>query len=279
MQLTFFGVRGSIPSPGPEYVRYGGNTACAHIVLNDGTDIILDAGTGIKNLGHELLKKHTDIHLLLSHNHWDHIQGFPFFLPIYQQGRKIIITPGVTDADEPDAVLKQMSGSVFPVDYKTLQSDVKVNIVPQGTDSWTLNSAKVSRFAMNHPGGGSAYLIEADGASIAYITDNELYPPYEKATDFQEWVTFAQNVDLLIHDAQYVKQDMPRKLGWGHSVAEETIKLAMACNAKQLALYSHDHNRTDEEIDEIVAHCEEYADIVGATVDVFGAREGQTITF
>jgi len=180
MKLTFYGVRGSVPTPGPEYVRYGGNTACVHIELNDGTDIILDAGTGIRNLGKKLLRKQDDIHLLLTHNHWDHIQGFPFFAPIYQAGRNIYITPGQTTPDTPYAILEQMSGSYFPVDYKTLPSNICIEPIPDNVSSWSVNSATITRNKMNHPGNGSAFLIEADNARVAYITDNELYPPYKR---------------------------------------------------------------------------------------------------
>ncbi|MCC2618185.1 MBL fold metallo-hydrolase [Aestuariibacter halophilus] len=279
MQLTFYGVRGSIPAPGPEFVKYGGNTACVHILLDDDTDIILDAGTGIKKLGQQLMQHQRDIHLLLTHNHWDHIQGFPFFSPIYQPGRNIYITPGLTTYDENDAVLQQMTGSYFPVHYTSLQSNIELVTIDGDKDVWQIGSATISRHAMNHPGSGSAYVIEADGAKIAYITDNELYPPYRKQSDFLDWVKFAQDADLVIHDAQYLVSDMPAKSGWGHSIAEEAVKLGMACNAKQLALYSHDHIRTDDDIAAIEQHCQEVIDIAQAPLTLFAAREGMTLTF
>jgi phosphoribosyl 1,2-cyclic phosphodiesterase len=277
MKLTFYGVRGSIPTPGKEYAKYGGNTACVHVELNDGTDIILDAGTGIKNLGTKLADKTSDIHLLLTHNHWDHIQGFPFFTPIYQAGRVIHITPGKTTLDEPNAVLTQMSGSVFPVNYQSLASDIRLNKIPANINQWTIGSACITRHPMNHPGGGSSFVIEADGTKLAYITDNELYPPYKKESDFLEWVKFASQADLIIHDAQYMLSDMPAKSGWGHSVAEETVKLGMASRAKRLALYSHDHTRTDVEIEQVVAHCHSVIEAVESDLELFASREGLTV--
>lgn len=279
MRLTFYGVRGSIPAPGPQYVKYGGNTACVHIELNNGTDIILDAGTGIKNLGQKLIGKSDDIHLLLTHNHWDHIQGFPFFAPIYQPNRNIFITPGLTSLDENDAVLTQMSGSRFPVDYKTLQSNIQLTAQPKETLKWALNGATIKRHRMNHPGSGSSYVIEADGAKIAYVTDNELYPPYKKQTDFLAWVEFCMGADIVIHDAQYMLSDMPAKSGWGHSVAEEAVKLALASRAKRLALYSHDHIRTDEDIAAIEQHCQDVIEIAQDNLQVFAAAEGSVIDF
>ncbi|NCP64875.1 MAG: MBL fold metallo-hydrolase [Paraglaciecola sp.] len=279
MQVTFYGVRGSCPSPGPEFIKYGGNTACVHVELDDGTDIILDAGTGIKNLGQKLAKKTTDIHLLLTHNHWDHIQGFPFFTPIYQPKRNIFITPGQTNLVEHHAILEQMSGSYFPVDYKTLSSNIEIVPKPVGTDSWQLGSARISRLKMNHPGSGSSFCIEENGKKVAYITDNELYPPYKKSTDFLDWVEFARDAELIIHDAQYMLADMPHKAGWGHSVAEEAVKLAMGSRAKRMALYSHDHIRTDDEIAAIEEHCREVIEIGGADLALYAAAEGMSFTF
>lgn len=279
MKLTFFGVRGSIPSPGAEYARYGGNTACVLLELNDGTDIILDAGTGIKAVGHQLAGKDSDVNLLLSHNHWDHIQGFPFFKPIYQPNRNIIITPGNTQKTDCDAVLRQMSGTYFPVNYQSLPANIQIAAIPEDVDTWTINSATIVRRNINHPGGGSAYVIQADGAKVAYITDNELYPPYQKHTEFLEWVTFAHAADLIIHDAQYMLADMVGKSGWGHSVAEEAVKLAMACQAKRLALYSHDHIRTDDEIQAVEQHCQEVVEIAEVDLRMFAAAEGMCIDF
>jgi phosphoribosyl 1,2-cyclic phosphodiesterase len=279
MRLTFYGVRGSIPTPGADFIRYGGNTACVHIELEDGTDIVLDSGTGIRALGEKLASKTTPIHLLLSHNHWDHIQGFPFFVPIYQDGREINIFPGQTLLDEPDQILRQMEGSVFPVPREALKANISIEKLPDTQDKFTIGNAVIKRLRMNHPGKGSAYCIEADGCKIAYITDNELYPPYKKETDFLEFVMFALDADLLIHDAQYMLSDMPAKTGWGHSVAEEAVKLAMACNAKQLALYSHDPERTDKDIDEVVAHCNEYVTIAESTLKIIASSEGQTLDF
>ncbi|KXI28564.1 MBL fold metallo-hydrolase [Paraglaciecola hydrolytica] len=277
MQVTFYGVRGSCPSPGAEFVKYGGNTACVHVELDDGTDIILDAGTGIKNLGQKLIKKTNDIHLLLTHNHWDHIQGFPFFAPIYQPERNIFITPGQTTLAEDDAILRQMGASYFPVDYTTLKANIKIVARPQGADTWTLGSARICRLRINHPGCGSSFSIEENGKKVVYITDNELYPPYKKSTEFLEWVEFSRDADLIIHDAQYMMEDMQYKRGWGHSDAEEAVKLAMASRAKQMALYSHDHIRTDEEIEKIEQHCKGIIDIVDAKLVLFAAAEGLSL--
>lgn len=277
MQVTFYGVRGSIPTPGPDTLRYGGNTACVHIELDDKTDIILDAGTGIRLLGKKLVKTTSPIHLLLTHNHWDHIQGFPFFAPIYMPDRNIFVTPGMTDIDQPDAFLQQMTASYFPVPKEAIGANVEIQ--SHSTNTWKIGSATIARLRMNHPGGGSCYTITDGKQKIAYITDNELYPPYKKNTDFMDFVYFAKDADLLIHDAQYVVQDMPAKSGWGHSVAEEAIKLALAANVRKLALYSHDPERTDAMVDEIVDHANLIINVGGGNTVAIGASEGLVISF
>ena len=277
MQVTFYGVRGSIPAPGRDFIKYGGNTACVHVKLSDGTDVILDSGTGIKVLGQKLVKDTSDLHLLLTHNHWDHIQGFPFFLPAYQPQRKIYITPGLTHPKETDAILEQMSGSFFPIGRTELQADIQFNLIPEGVNSWTLGSAVIQRKVMNHPGGGSSYVIRDNGATLAYVTDNELFPPYRVETQYDQWQAFVEGADLLIHDAQYDDADMPLKHGWGHSLIEQAVELAIASNVKTCALYSHDHTRTDDQVDEILAYSVEHVKKRKSSIKVIAAYEGLSI--
>ncbi len=275
MLVTFYGVRGSIPTPGSQFVKYGGNTACVHVQLDDGTNIVLDSGTGIRNLGKSLLKNNAPIHILLSHNHWDHIQGFPFFGPLYQAGREICITPGLTEEIRPEGILEQMKGSFFPVPREAIAANVVIQ--SYADHSWSIGEAKICRLRMNHPGGGSCYTIEYKNRKLAYITDNELYPPYKKNTDFLDFVLFSKDADLLIHDAQYVIEDMPAKSGWGHSVAEEAVKLALACNVKKLALYSHDPEREDKMVDDIVDQASFIIEVGGGSTECVGAREGMSL--
>ncbi|WP_016955161.1 MBL fold metallo-hydrolase [Catenovulum agarivorans] len=276
MWVEFFGVRGSMPAAGAEFAKYGGNTACVHVELEDGTDIILDAGTGIVKLGDELLAKGKPIHLMLTHNHWDHIQGFPFFTPAYQVKRKIVLTPGLTTPREDDAVLQQMSGTWFPIKSDELRADIELTPY-EGQDSWQVGSATVRRKSLNHPGGGSAYLIEENGYKLAYVTDNELYPPYQISTTFEEWVEFISEADLLIHDAQYIDKDMPHKHGWGHSLVDQAVELAVTAKVKQCALYSHDYTRTDEDIEHQVAHIQAMLERRKSKTHIFAAYEGMVI--
>lgn len=173
MLVTFYGVRGSIASPGPRTIKYGGNTSCVHVRLNSGNNIIFDAGTGIRELGMRMIQHDEPLLLLLSHGHWDHIQGYPFFGPIYQPGREIRVCQGVeSNAVALKAILEQMDGSNFPVHSEDLPSTITT--VQQVDDYLNQQSFKTIRKQLNHPGGGNAYRIEEDGVSVDYITDNEL---------------------------------------------------------------------------------------------------------
>lgn len=275
MQVKFYGVRGSVPSPGPHTCVYGGNTSCVEIKNDQGHQLILDSGTGIIALGDELIASSDDIHLLLTHNHWDHIQGFPFFKPIYQPNRNIHIYPGQVESQEYDAILQQMSGSNFPVKHQQLPSNITVHSSASAQPMFKVKSFNVSTKALNHPDGGTAYLIENSGVKVAYVTDNELLPPYEVATTLEQWQNFISGVDLLIHDGQFVGADLPEKLGWGHSTVEQVLELAATSGVNKLALISHDPFRTDKDLAEIELKLQSIVrDKQYKNLDVFCAKEG-----
>ncbi|MBB1328209.1 MBL fold metallo-hydrolase [Pseudoalteromonas sp. SR43-7] len=249
MKVEFFGVRGSMPSAGSNTNIFGGNTSCVYIEQNNGKDLILDSGTGIVELGTRLLETQSPINILLTHNHWDHIQGFPFFKPIYQPNRNITIVAGnVDDKKSQDAILKQMSGSYFPVCYQDLPASIKLNTDLSSQKQFTLNGFLVSTAPLNHPGGGTAYCIKADEKKIAYVTDNELNPPDKLNTSICEWVNFIEGADLLIHDAQFIDADLPLKHGWGHSTIDQVAELAIKASIKNVIIISHDPSRTDEQL-------------------------------
>ncbi|MCB1876574.1 MAG: MBL fold metallo-hydrolase [Chromatiales bacterium] len=251
MILTFYGVRGSIPAPGPETVKYGGNTSCIHIRLESGSDLILDSGTGIRQLGRHIVNQDRDLFLLLSHRHWDHIQGFPFFLPVYQPGRKICIYSGAEANDDLLSILRQMDGATFPVHARQLPSRVS-NV---GHDAMVqrlqAKGVNILTRALNHPGGGQAFRIEEEGVVVAYVTDNELDPPGTITTRYESWVEFCRGADLLIHDAQYTESDMPHKHGWGHSLISQVRRLAVDAEVRNLVMFHHDPERTDFELEQV----------------------------
>ncbi|MBO6655820.1 MAG: hypothetical protein JJ934_02935 [Pseudomonadales bacterium] len=273
MLVTFYGVRGSIAAPGPSTVKYGGNTSCVHVRLNTGINLIFDAGTGIRKLGMKMRHNDEPLLLLLSHGHWDHIQGYPFFDPIYQPGREIRVCQGV-DSNELalKAILDQMDGSNFPVAAEDLPS--KITTVQEVDEYLNQQSFRTIRKTLNHPGGGNAYRIEEDGVSIAYITDNELDPPGEPQTTYGEWVDLCQGVDLLIHDAQYIENDMPAKHGWGHSLISQVRQLAVDSQVKNLVMYHHDPERSDAELDEIAIESAKYFKSNNSMIGSYIAAEG-----
>jgi phosphoribosyl 1,2-cyclic phosphodiesterase len=250
MTLQFWGVRGSIPVPGPTTVRYGGNTACVSVDLGHNTLLVLDAGTGIHALGQDLVAKDTDIFVLLSHAHWDHIQGFPFFAPLYQPHRTVSVLPTRMGHTLWCPALEQMDGMHFPVTPEELPARVLCRM-EQGLEVFQERGCHLSWIATNHPGGGAGYCIEQAGRSIVYLTDNELEPPYEKATSFDQFAEFCWQTDVLIHDAQYLQSDLPAKHGWGHSLVQQACQLAVAAEVKHLVLFHHDPVRTDDALDAV----------------------------
>ncbi|MBU0913323.1 MAG: MBL fold metallo-hydrolase [Gammaproteobacteria bacterium] len=269
MQIKFYGTRGSIPTPGADTQRYGGNTPCVLVTSQSGQQLILDSGTGIRLLGQELMAGTSELVLLLSHNHWDHIQGFPFFAPAYQAGRQIRIIPGKTLHGENDAILKQMSGEFFPVAPQQLASTIR--ITPMTEEQWQLGDFYIQRCPLNHPGSGSAYHISADGHTLAYVTDNELFPPEQTMTSRAQWLEFVTGVDLLIHDGQYLEADMPYKLGWGHSLVSQAVVLAKEAKVKRLVIFSHDPARTDRQLDQLAQQ------FSGQQPEVLMAQEGMEL--
>ena len=249
MKITFYGVRGSIPTPGYDTYRYGGNTSCVHIETASGQDLVLDAGTGIRNLGKRLIEKDSPINIFLSHGHWDHIQGYPFFMPIYQPDRQIRVYTTAADGHEQIcALFDQIDGANFPVKATELPSQSECITENFEAELASLDIS-VRRIPINHPGGGYAYRIEEDGTCCAYITDNELDPPEKVSTTYGQWVEFCRGVDVLIHDAQYLESDMPHKHGWGHSLVSQVRQLAVDAEVGCLVMFHHDPDRTDTEID------------------------------
>jgi phosphoribosyl 1,2-cyclic phosphodiesterase len=276
MQITFHGVRGSLPSPGPETASFGGNTSCVHVRLDCGTHLIFDAGTGIRQLGNRLIEHSDPLHLLLTHSHWDHIQGFPFFAPLFQPDREIHICRSLADGDaEYNGVLEQMNGHNFPVPWDRVPS--RTGYMEDPHAFFAGHDFRFTRRTLNHPGGGNAYRISADGASMAFVTDNELDPPGAAATSWDEWVAFCQDADVLIHDAQYLPSDMPHKHGYGHSLVSQVRQLAFDANVGCLVLFHHDPDRTDLEVDRILRESEAWFETRKSRTSCLCAWEGLTL--
>ena len=289
MIARFWGVRGSIASPGRSTARYGGNTSCVSVHIAGAGILVLDAGTGIRELGKTLAGGNDQVFILLSHAHWDHVQGFPFFMPIYEVDRKIILFPTRLSPGSPCGrcqalreqrnpplicpLLDQMDGQRFPVRVEDVPSQPQC-VTEDEMRFLRQHGFEVTRIPVNHPGGAFGYKIRHNGGSLVYLTDNELEPPYPKVTRFEEFAAFAHQADVLIHDAQYLERDMPHKHGWGHSLVDQACRLAQAAEVKHLVLYHHDPDRTDAELDSIQQTAREWFVAQGSPLRCTVAFEG-----
>ncbi len=268
MNVKFYGTRGSIATPGPDTVRYGGNTLCVD-VRDSNTEVILDSGTGIRLLGNDMLKRlPIEVYLFLSHTHWDHIQGFPFFVPAYIPGNRIhIYGAEKVDTTLEDTLAGQMLYQYFPISLKQLGASIDFHDVKEGQTS-EIGELTVKNAKLNHPFPGVfAYRIEnMGGKSIVYATDTEHYDCLDSRL-----LKLAGGADVLIYDSQYTPEEYKGKLSWGHSTGQKGIEIAKAAEAKRLVLYHHDPMHTDEDIDNILETCRK---IAGRDVEVLAAYEG-----
>ncbi len=288
--VRFWGVRGSIPTPGPRTRRYGGNTSCVEVRVDD-TILIFDAGTGLRELGVQLLRgrpKDLTLHLFLSHPHWDHIQGFPFFAPAYVESTTLYVYGPRGDDKNYQLLSGQMSNAYFPVRF----SDLGANIVSRSFAGASVRAGDVTvhSFGQKHPGGSVGFRVEHDGKSIVFATDSELdqvlvNPAVVKTSPDAlrelpaDLIEAASGADLLVADAQYTDIEYAQKVGWGHPRATTVVDFAVQAGVRQLALTHHDPMHSDRDVDLMVLECQERAAAHGAELEVFGAREGVTLKY
>ena len=296
-RLKLWGVRGSIPVPGPATVRYGGNTTCVE-VRADGELIVLDAGSGIRELGlaleNEFGSRPINLSLLITHVHWDHIQGFPFFVPFYNDKNQIRIF-GYDGADfgMREILKSQMATPFFPVALYDLPGKIKI----EKLDAMEFNIGKVRirwRF-MNHPGTCVGYRLFTSKGSIAFLPDNEPYEAFKlhaaeshllspeqmrkrAGEEHTELVKFLQGSDILILDTQYTDEEYDAHVGWGHGSLSTAISLALDASVRKLILFHHDPTHDDETIDKMVETARRIAAKSERHLEVEGAREGTEMT-
>ena len=276
--VDFWGVRGSVPSPGPTTTRYGGNTSCVSITADDKI-LILDAGTGIRNLGSAIIgKPDLEIFVIVTHSHWDHIQGFPFFTPIYQPNRPVHMFPTLHKKNVVLAsLIDQMDGAHFPITPDQVPSNFNF-VTENPLEFLESNGFHLEMVPMNHPGKAFGYKITIDDKVICYFTDNEIDPPYEKSIELNELTNQCRNADILIHDAQYTEDDMPLKHGWGHSLISQVTELGKSAEVKNLVYYHHDPERTDDLLDKELEKAAKTLKENGSSVQPYFAYEGLKLT-
>lgn len=294
MEVTFWGTRGSIATPGQRTIRYGGNTSCVEVGTNNGTTLILDSGTGIRELGQKLLAggREVQAHVFLSHTHWDHIQGWPFFTPAFLPKNRFTIHAVAGYHGDLESVLaNQMERHYFPVTFESLPAKIAVDEI-RGAEV-PMDGIRVRVQYLNHTCVCLGYRIEADGKVLVFTTDTEPHglasnvngvasaapvgrPTLEHDRD-REIAAFAEGADLLVMDAQYTDAEYPKKVGWGHSTAGFTTDTAVLARVKRLVLFHHDPLHGDEVIDQIVREATARARAYGSDVQVIGAAEGMTI--
>jgi phosphoribosyl 1,2-cyclic phosphodiesterase len=296
-RLKLWGVRGSIPVPGPGTVRYGGNTACVE-VRTDGEIIVLDAGSGIRELGlaleAEFGSRPINLSLLITHVHWDHIQGFPFFAPSYGDKNQIrIFGYNGTDAGLEQILTGQMATPFFPVALYDLPG--KIQFENLKVMDFQIGKVRVRAKLLNHPGVCVGYRILSSGGSIAYLPDNEPYDAFKlhspKSEQFSpvetkrraqedraELVKFLQGSDVLILDTQYTDEEYQTHVGWGHGSLSMAVSLARDAAVRKLILFHHDPTHDDEMIDQMVKTAQQLAAKSESHLEVEGAREGAEMT-
>jgi phosphoribosyl 1,2-cyclic phosphodiesterase len=283
LTVRFRGVRGSTPTPDRKMLRYGGNTSCVEVRFGNQL-LILDAGTGIRNLGIDLAaefaERPIEAHLLLSHTHWDHIQGLPFFAPAYQAHHRFTIVGSAgTRARLEQALRSQMDSMYFPVSFDAMPGIAAVTeLSPEGGQ---LGNLSIRAISLNHPGGCAGFRIEANGTSVAYLPDHEPYRDQQgqcAGVDKARWEAlagFLRGVNLLILDTQYTEQEYARHRGWGHGCLPDSVALALEAQVARLAFFHHDPSHTDGQIDEMLKTARQIAGAAAPGIEA--ARELQTI--
>jgi CheY-like chemotaxis protein/phosphoribosyl 1,2-cyclic phosphodiesterase len=288
MNVRFWGTRGSLAKPGRTTLRYGGNTSCVEVRGADGTLIVLDCGTGAHGLGQSLPasgQPRCDGHLMISHTHWDHIQGFPFFAPLFVPGNTWdIYAPGARGRELERTLAGQMEYHYFPVTLAQLGATTRYHDLAEG--HFAVGGMRVLTQYLNHPALTLGYRLESGGVVVVYSVDHEPHAPNPVARHAGEpamhgedrrHVEFLAGADLVIHDAQYTLEEYPQKTGWGHTPAEWAVDYAVAAGARRLALSHHDPLRDDDAIDRLVEICGARASAAGGTLDVFAAAEGDEV--
>lgn len=252
MRATIWGCRGSLPAPGASKLRYGGDTSCVEVRLSDGTLLILDAGTGIRELGAQL-DTTGEVHLLLTHLHMDHIEGFPFFSMVWNAGANLNIWgPPSPMMSLKERLARYMSPPLFPIDVHDVPSSTTFHDLP--SEPWTIGSATILGLPVEHPGPTVGFRIEENGRTLAYIPDHEPGALGDFANESPDWIdgfAIAEGADVLMHDSQYTSEEYESRRGWGHSSFADAIAYTKVTGARKLLMFHHDPTHDDDTLETI----------------------------
>ncbi|MBL4615830.1 MAG: MBL fold metallo-hydrolase [Magnetovibrio sp.] len=271
LKVKFWGVRGSIACPSVNHIKYGGNTSCLEVTVGD-RRLVLDAGTGIRGLGQTFLKDDvSQVHILLTHTHWDHINGFPFFVPAYDPRRSVHIMAGhLRGSDGIQNVLAaQMDNPMFPVPLSAMQAKMRFEDFEAGDQFDIYDDVHVRTAPLNHPNGATGYRIEHAGHAICYVSDTEHVPGKMD----QNILNLIEGADMVIYDSTYTEEEFPSKIGWGHSTWNEGVRLCREAGAKSMAIFHHDPEHEDDFMDELGKVAKKEWD------GTFIAREGMELVY
>lgn len=277
MLIRCWGARGSIPVSGREYDAYGGDTTCLEIRNANDDVIIIDCGSGIRRLGNRLVReKRHEFHLILTHAHWDHISGFPFFKPLYS-GTSRIFVHGCAFAQKSirNILSRTMEAPFFPVDLSAARAEIVFSDVC-GV-SFAIGGLQVEPINLNHPNMGFGYRFSENGRSFVFLTDNELEYRHPEGRSRDEYLAFCRGADLLIHDAEYTDEEYRRTRGWGHSRYRAALELALEAGVGRFGLFHHNQDRPDEGVDAILDDCRLIIADQGGAVDCFALTQDHEI--
>ena len=283
MEVRFWGSRGTLPVSGEKTLKYGGNTNCVTLTIANKHLFIFDAGTGIKELSNYLLQENKfplTAKIFVSHPHYDHINGIPFFVPLYMKGNAFEILGGRhSDRGIEKLIADQMDSVYFPITMKEFGAQITFKNL--GEESFQLGEVKISTILLNHPGKCLGYRIDYKGKSFCYITDNELYlenSPHYAQFDVDKLITFIQQTDVLVIDATYTDDEYPKKIGWGHSAVSRVVDVAAKAQVKELCLYHHDPDQFDVHIDAKLQFARDLLAQRGSSTLCSASMEGSTIS-
>ncbi|OGQ45806.1 MAG: metal-dependent hydrolase [Deltaproteobacteria bacterium RIFCSPLOWO2_02_44_9] len=277
MLIRCWGSRGSIPVSGSEYIKYGGDTTCLELRTKEGNIVIIDAGSGIRRLGNNLVQEgRKDLNILFTHAHWDHILGFPFFKPLYFKGTAVSMLGSPLAQESIKTIIsKTMQAPNFPVRFEDMKAEIYyVGACP---DWFRIKGISITPIRISHPNQGMGYKFVEDNKTFVFLTDNELTYMHPGGLSYNDYLEFSRGADLLFHDAEYLPEEYKFTKTWGHSIYLDALNLALEAGVKRFGLFHHNQERTDEQVDRMVEDCRKIIREKGSDMECFAVAKDMVI--